>query len=410
VSAYRGLCLLAAGLLLIVAVAACRGGARDAAPPVEPDGTAAATSRDPNAKAPADETARVFDQSVVHAIEIEVPSASLRQLIPGGDDRVRARLTFDGTVLEDVGLRLKAGEGSRRPLDDKPGFSVDTDSFVNGRNLSGVTRFTLGNAVTDPSFVVEPIVYEVYRRAGAIAPRTALARVRFNGDVFGLYVLREGYDKNFLRRTFGNPDGNLYEGAFGVDITDVDHMDAKTNEKGDRADLRALARVVAETPEESYFTAIGSLVDLDRLLTFWAVEAIVHHWDGLIAPNNYYVYHDPTSGKLVFLAYGADWSMLDPTYPVFTYPGEKARMGGRLWDNLQFHGLLRARFLEVLDRYWDTPALLAQADRLAGLVRATGLGGSRETTTVEEFETALVERRAFIAARAANVRAQLGAK
>jgi spore coat protein CotH len=347
----------------------------------------------------------------VHTIDIEVAPADLPRLVPGNDERVPARFTFDGTTVGDVGLRLKGGEGSRRALDGKAAFSIDTDEFVSKRSLFGVTRFTLGNSVGDSSFIVESIAYEVFRNAGVVAPRTAFASVTFNGEIFGLYVIREGYDKNFLRRTFADPDGNLYEGSLGVDVSDAAHMEARTNEaKGDKSDLEAVATIVADAPDDAYLAAIGEYVDLDQLLTYWAVEALVHHWDGYVRPNNYYVYHDPARGKFVFLAHGADWAMLDPSYSVLAEPGASARMALRLYENPEFLQRLRSRLLEVLDQYWNTDALLARADQLASLVRTTGLSGSREEVGLETFESALADRRTFIATRAAEVRAQLDAR
>jgi spore coat protein CotH len=260
---------------------------------------------------------RLFDRSKVHTVAIDVTPAELARLVPGSDERVRARLSFDGTMVDDIGLRLKSGTASLRPLEAKAGFSIDTDVFVRGRSLFGVTRFTLGNAVYDPSFIAESIAYDVFRRAGLYAPRTSLSEVTVNGDYFGLYVMREGYDKGFLRRTFTDPDGNLYEAAPLVDISDYASMEARTNEsKADKSDLKALAAVVAGVPDHSYVAAIAEHVDLEQLLTYWAVEALVYNWDGYAvpsewSPNNYYIYRDPARGKFVFLAHGADWALSD---------------------------------------------------------------------------------------------------
>lgn len=62
-------------------------------------------------------------------------------------------------------------------MSGKPGFSIKTDEFVDDQELFGITRFTLGNALWDHSFVNEHLVYETFRAAGIPAPRTALARV-----------------------------------------------------------------------------------------------------------------------------------------------------------------------------------------------------------------------------------------
>ena len=138
----------------------------------------------------------------------EIGDEELALLDPPTDDRVPVRLTVDGTTIDEAGLRLKRGWGQFRPLDDKPGFSIETDEFVDDQLLFDVERFTLGNAAWDHSFVNEPIVYEVYRAAGLPAPRTALARVTVNGEPFGLYVMRETYDERMLAQYFADPDGN----------------------------------------------------------------------------------------------------------------------------------------------------------------------------------------------------------
>jgi hypothetical protein len=63
----------------------------------------------------------------------------------------------------------------------------------------------------------------------------------------------------------------------------------------------------------------------------------------------------------------------------------------------------------VLDEVWDVPALIAQADRLADLIRADGLTGSREFVTMVEFEQSLADRKDFLTRRAEAVRAELAA-
>lgn len=393
---------------MAVVVVACSGSGNREPVPVTVNGTvesvAVASSPSPT-PAPAVDA---FDDSLVHAIELEVNAGGLAKLTPGNDERVRARLVFDGKTLDGIGLRLKGGDASRRPIEGKAGFSVDTDAFVDGLSLGGVTRLTLGNAVNDPSFVTEALVYEVFRDAGIVAPRTALATVRLNGETLGLYVMREGYDKAFLRRTFAKPGGNLYEGDLRIDVTNVEGMGLRTNEaKNDRSDLAALAVVVASTPDDGLLEAVGAHVDLEQLLTYWAVEAITHHWDGYVRPNNYYVYHDPATDRLVFLAHGADWAMLDVDYGVLARPGDAAVLANRLYANAAFRERLGARIAEVLERNWRPQELLAHADRLAALVRSTGLGGSREEVTLEGFERELAARKAFVAGRADVVRRQL---
>src|SRR5262245_23518563 len=101
---------------------------------------------------PMQATTDVFAQ-ILHYVELEVAPEHVPTLVPFGDERVPARLVYDGVTLEDVGLRLKGGVGSARPLTEKAAFSIKTNEFVSGQRLHGLRRFTLDNEVQDPSLL-----------------------------------------------------------------------------------------------------------------------------------------------------------------------------------------------------------------------------------------------------------------
>ena len=173
------------------------------------------------------------------------------------------------------------------------------------------------------------------------------------------------------------------------------------------------------------------------MLTYWALEALVGHHDGyaydLTAPglfpdafkapinpypNNFYVYHDPTSDRFVFLPHGADmtlglgaWSRydVDPSAPVILPPKATGVVAPRLWNDPAFRDEFADRVGQLLEEVWDVTALIDQADRLADLVRADGLTGTRETLTMAEFEEALANRKDFLTRRPDAVRAELAA-
>jgi hypothetical protein len=411
----------------------------DAPPDTVPPSTAAPTIAPTTTSLPtfSQRSALLFDPAVLHEIAIEIDAGDLPLLDAPTDDRIPVRLTVDGSTIDDAGLRLKRGFGQFRTLDDKPGFSIETDEFVDDLTLFDVDRFTLGNAAWDHSFLNEPIVYEIYRGAGVPAPRTALARVTVNGELFGLYVMRETWDERLLAQYFADPDGNLYESTGAHDAPEMG-LELRTNERrDDTSDLAAVLEVVATAPDEDYRAAIEELVDVDQLLTYWAIEALTGHHDGYAYdlsdpalhpgaadqlwnpyPNNFYVYHDPTSDRFVFLPHGADmalgmggWSTYDvpPTTPVLLPPKAGATIASRLWQDPAFHGEFVRRVRQVLDEVWDVTVLNARADMLADLVRADGLAGSREFVTMGEFESSVAARKDFLTRRADSVRAELAA-
>jgi spore coat protein CotH len=264
-----------------------------------------------------------------------------------------------------------------------------------------------------------------------------LARVTLNGETLGIYVMRETYGDRMLAEHFADPTGNLYELAGLPDAPNMG-LELRTN-KGDddTSDLEAVLELARTASDEEFRTAIEELVDVDQLMTYWAIEALAGSHDGyaydlgvpglfpnavhppnipLSIPNNYYLYHDPTSDRFVFLPHGTDialgmgaWSTYEvpPWAPVLLPPKDDAIIASRLWEDPDFRRDYVERVRWVLDEVWDVPALIAQADQLAELIRADGLTGSREFVTMTEFENSLADRKDFLTRRPEAVRAEL---
>ena len=428
---------LATGLTVCLVAVSCAGGETrggQSAPSATnwPDVTSEASS-DASGPVPTDQSELLFDPTVMHEVTMEINERDLDQLDPPTDDRVPAALTVDGRTAYGVGVRLKQGAAQFQGLDEKPGFSIETDEFVAGLELFDVDRFTLGNAALDHSFVAEQLVYDLFRAANIPAARTALARVTVNGETFGIYVMRETYDVRWLAQYFEDPSGNLYETPGGPDDM---VLELRTNERlDDTSDLATVVEVVETASDEEYRDAIEQLVDVDELLTYWAVEAVAAHWDGYAYdvtapglvppparppgnpwPNNFYVYHDPGTDKFVFIPHGADLALglgagsnydVDPSMPVLVAPKEGATIASRLWGEPEVRTELAERIRWVLEEVWDADALTERAELFAALVRADGLTGSREYVTMAQFEDALAARKDFIARRATAVVAEL---
>lgn len=416
----RGLAASLAALVLIVACGdTSESGSQDESPLVASTGGPSAS---------------MFDPATLHEIGMEIRPEDLARLDPPTDERVPVRLSVDGVTVETAGVRLKGGGAQYQPVEEKPGFSIKTDEFVDDRSVFDVSRFTLGNASLDASFVAEHLTYVAFRDAGIPVARTALARVTLNGETLGLYVMRESYDKHWLGRHFADPEGNLYESPGDGESTDTD-LEPRTNEgTNDASDLDTVAAVVEHAPDWAYRTWIEQLVDVDQLLTYWSVEALVGHWDGYLydvtmpgrvppparppgnpAPNNFYAYHDPTSDRFFVIPHGADLTLglgggtwdLAPTAPVLTPPKRHATVAVRLWETPDFRTELGDRIASVLDDVWDPASLIDEAELLADHVRRDGLAGTRERIDLTEFEEALADREGFIRARGPAVRTEL---
>lgn len=266
-------------------------------------GGEAAVPLEPRQRLPADE---LFQDGRIPRLRIEVPAASLNALRSHARTYVSATIREGNVTYTNVSIRLKGGPGSFRPLDDKPAFTVNFDRLAEGQKFHGLRKLHLNNSVQDGSYLSEKVARELFNAAGVPTPRAAHATVELNGDNLGFYVLIEGIDKQFLRRTFKDAKGNLYDGHSGSDVNrgmEVNSGDAPRDHSG----LRALAAAVQEPDLDTRWARLQKTLDVDRFLSFLAVEVITCHWDGYaLNRNNFRVFHDRENGRMVFLPQGVD--------------------------------------------------------------------------------------------------------
>jgi len=248
-----------------------------------------------------------FTNGTICHIRIEIAATNLNALRQDPRRNVRARVTEGGRTYEEVAIHLKGAAGSFQRIDDpKPAFTLNFDKFKDGQDFHGLDKMHLNNSVQDPSYTTELLCSELFLSAGVPTPRTTHARVELNGRSLGLYVLKEGFDKEFLRRHFTNAKGNLYDGGFIREITDPLEKDSGEDVPNHR-DLKELAAAASEPDAEKRWARLEELLDMDCMLSFMALEMMTWHWDGYVMKrNNYRVYHEPTGNKMYFLPHGMD--------------------------------------------------------------------------------------------------------
>lgn len=253
-------------------------------------------------------------QTNVLRIEIEITEQGIKELRGrgwswGGANRERpevaAIIREGGRVYTNVAAHLKGSAGSFQPIDQKPSFTLNFDKFVKGQKFHGLEKISLNNSVQDPSFMTEKICRELFNAAGVPAPRADYATVELNGRKLGLYVLVEGYNRQFLKRHFKQSKGNLYDGGFLRDI-DSPPTGNPGDTREDRSDLKALVAAARADPQ-TRFARLEQTLDMERWVTFLAMEVLVCHWDGYaMNKNNFRVYHDPETDRIVFMPHGMD--------------------------------------------------------------------------------------------------------
>ena len=249
--------------------------------------------------------------SPVLRLKIEIAETNLASLRKDARKFVPAIVREGDMVFTNVAVHLKGAAGSFRQIDDKPALTLSFGKFIPSQRFHGLQKIHLNNSVQDPSYSTENICGGMFHSAGVPAPRVTNARVWLNGSDLGFYVLIEGFTRDFLGRYFKHTRGNLYDGGFLKDVTETLDKESGDDSK-DESDLKALASAAQEPDPSKRWERLNKALDMDRFISFLALEVLVWDWDGyLMNRNNYRIYHDPSNDRMVFIPHGMDQMFWD---------------------------------------------------------------------------------------------------
>ena len=340
----------------------------------------------------------LFTNGLVLVLKIDVPSAGMRSLRRDGRTYVRATVREGKTVYTNVLVRLKGGAGSYRQVDDKPGLTLKLDE-TNGPAFHGLRKLHLNNSVQDPTYLSEWLCGELFREAGVPAPRAAHALVELNGQRLGLYVLLESVNSEFLGQYFKNPHGNVYSQGPNADINHpLEQIGGR--ETSNRADLRALAAAARE-PGAS---RLAQVLDLERFLSFVAMETILCHWDGYtFNVKNYAVYHDLDTGKMVFIPHDLDQMLRNGQERIV--PQAHGMVSSAILRVPETRRRYLERVGELYTNVFVAPVLLRRIDAL--VAKLTPAISNYDANLAREFAANAANLKSRVTNRARGLAAQL---
>ncbi|MCB9684115.1 MAG: CotH kinase family protein [Alphaproteobacteria bacterium] len=270
----------------------------------------------------ADETWFVKDQ--VHQIRFAFTPEAYNQINQPDRPEVHVAMEIDGQVrYRDIGLKLK-GSASYDTMDGKPAFIVDMNEWIPGTKFRGLQAFKLHNGnVLDPTRVRDHITYRLAREAGLMAPRVGWAEVWCNQNYYGIYMIIERQDDQFIK--YFHPEqedsGVVMEpneaqgGGFGWGDFGQGNATSWNIEEGpnppDPLSVRSLTmadQIIGRPPSDQNVAELWNYMDKDLLLTYLAWEALANHTDGYKSPNNWRVYIDGVNHLVSLLPSGAEWT------------------------------------------------------------------------------------------------------
>lgn len=392
-------------------------------PPIDPD-TALDDSGPPDTWDPRDLSAGqvIYDSELMHRVEVELDVSDWDQLryqqrnllaILVGDcleqpfdspyTWFHADVTVDGEHYPDVGIRKKGLLGSESSV--HPSLKIRFDKYQDGQLHDLVDRLTLNNGQQDPAVISQCLGYELFRQAGLPASRCSFTTVEVNGQELGVYSNIEAMEPALLERWYADPGGNLWEGQLSDFRDDWLGTFEVQEGDGDPAALEAVARAL-EQPDDAVLEALDLALDLDQYLSFWAMEVLLGHWDGYAGnSNNYFVYQDPSDGRLEFLPWGID-ALFDSSTP---FGAERpssvvavTALPRRLYLLDDGREAYFAELQRLLDTAWDEDAIQARVDVMAGLVLPDA-----DPWGTEGVGEAIDEIRSYVGARRSTIVAEL---
>ena len=325
-------------------------------------------------------TEQLFADPKVLEISVEVPQAQLDALKKEPRVYVKATIKEGTNVCANTGFRFRGTNVSAKT--ERPSFTLKFNEFITDQRFQGQRKLGFDSSEHDPSYLGEPIANELFRSAGIPAPRTTFARIKFNGKDSGLYVVSEGVNKDFLDRHFDTSKGNLYEG----DSTDI--TDKLDKDSGDNAttqpDVKALVDAAKEPNVEQRWKKLQAVLDVNRFVTFMAMETLVGHTNGYaLAKGRYRIYNDPGTGLMVFMPHGIEAVFSKPEAPVV--PEMKGLLAKAVLETPAGKKRYSEELKKIIEKTFRLDLIQARAKELSAKIKPAlkEKGGEHEKAATE---------------------------
>lgn len=346
-----------------------------------------------------------FREGHIPKLRIEISPAELAKLNKDARSFVRCTVREgDEFIYSEVGVHLKGAAGSFRPVGDRPALTLNFDKFREKQKFHGLDKLHLNNSVQDGGYLCEYLSSALFNAAGVPTTRVSHARVWLNGRDLGFYVLKEGFDSQFMKQHFGSKKGTFYDGGFCADV------DQKKDRKigsgtNDQADLKALVAAAREPDLTKRAERLNQTLAIDHFLSFVAVEMMIAHWDGYARNrNNYRLLTPAGSTQVYFLPSGMDQVFGDANFPVFDSMGGLVTSG--LWQLPQTKLQYRERVGQIFTNNFTSQFLTNEIAKVYARVRP--VLAEMSEGAAKNFDNSTRDMQNRVLARIVGIQKQLG--
>jgi spore coat protein CotH len=382
-----------------------------------------------------------FNPLVLHRIDLLMNSKDWEKLKANYEtnEYYPANFKWNTSTVYNVGIRSR-GLGSRS--ESKPGLRVDMNRYTSGQTFLGLEAFDLDNLWQDSSGMKEAISMRVYARLNLPAPRETFAKLYVNNVYQGLYGVVEEIDKDFLKRVYGETNGDTENDGFlfeynwlypwyfthlGTDLAAYEELlSAKTHENDSDFDkyhdIEQWVLTTSEARDDMFVDSVSKYIDLATFMKTVSAESFMAEWDGIVGyagMANFYLYRFEKTTRHQFLIWDSDNTFRAADYPILQGHRENVlmnrSMGVPSLSEAFFQGLLdAATSAEEIDPAeiplpGEAPKgwLEREIDRTLALIQQAMYTDPNKPYTNQEFDEATVALRTFARERGAFVRCEV---
>lgn len=330
-------------------------------PAAGPDGSSSGAARVSEAAAADDQSTTAanafFADGATHAVGIDWDETAYADMIAayekdGSKEWIQADITIDGTLIADIGVRLK-GNSTLRSLSGGdaggPGGAVGTsagissdvpeslpllidfDKYVDGQTYEGLTQLSLrpGSPVLN-----EALALALTEASGQATQRYAYTTYSVNDGPTQTRLLVENPDEAYADSLFDSA-GVLYKSDAGSsftyqgdDLATYEEQFKQLNKK-DTANVQPIVdflKWLYEASDEQFDAELANWVDVDSFARYAATMNLLVNGDDMAGPGqNYYLWYDLETKKISIISWDLNLAM---TGNATASPDEQVSIGG----------------------------------------------------------------------------------
>lgn len=158
----------------------------------------------------------LFDKDGITTVNITISDEDWADMLenPLEEEFHLCDITINGETYESIAIRTKGMTSLSSVANsdsDRFSFKIKADEYVSGQSFDGLDEFVLNNIYQDATYMKEYLSYEMMDYIGVDTPLYSYAAISINGEHFGLYLMVEALEEDFLDRVYGADYGELYK-------------------------------------------------------------------------------------------------------------------------------------------------------------------------------------------------------